>query len=39
MGNGNDPVSTETYFNKGKDVDHLLRVVSDTFLDGCYAIK
>ena len=38
MGNKKDPTSTETYFNKGKDVDRLLRLVSDNFLDG-QAIK
>jgi hypothetical protein len=38
MGNKKDPTSTETYFNKGKDVDRLLKLVSDNFLDG-QAIK
>ena len=32
------PTSTETYFNKGKDVERLLKLVSDNFLDG-QAIK
>jgi len=34
MGNKKDPTSTETYFNKGKDVERLLKLVSDNFLDG-----
>lgn len=38
MGSKKDPASTETYFNKGKDVDRLLKLVSDNFLDG-QAIK
>ena len=38
MGNKKDPTSTETYFNKGKDVERLLKLVSDNFLDG-QAIK
>jgi len=34
MGNKKDPTSTETYFNKGKDMERLLKLVSDNFLDG-----
>jgi len=34
MGNKKDPTSTETYFNKGKDVERLLKLVSNKFLDG-----
>jgi len=37
-GTKKDPNSTESYFNKGKDMELLLKLVSDNFLDG-QAIK